>query len=315
MEYNMLYIKKVSKVILFCLPVLTGLNLHAQGPSESSAVVIGLHDYVLEKHTSLNGRLARVKSGLLGVLKGHARDLWWLYNRYDRKGDGKMFLDKDKKDIPIKPATYQLLLAGLERPSIASLIPDLIRIANSYRNINSDEKAIIEYLKEKGHTVYLTTPRGPFAYEQLLDRHGENLTSLSEKVFVSEQEGNDPRVVERLRQALESPGSRDLPSAEFLSVLRAVLTIEPTQNIIHVPNGDIDSNRKFIQESIGTENEIVFIDPSRGKKLAHSLVDMGLLNINEDRSLLDSVGYFGWPGGRIKALVPDRNFKQLFFEI
>ena len=228
--------------------------------------------------------------------------------------------NKEGKVVVNGGVALHMLYHSMRRPYLApyaALLADYLE--ESQHTIDGTQK-IYRYLKDvKGYSIVFATNQDHIAYDIAARTLGNQFASIADKVFIAHP-SNSPELLAQLQLFADQPTTAD----SYKKLLHKVLTIQPTEKILHVPSKKPNLEYyQYVEQHLDATKNMIFIDDkkinvdgfeelqktSSAKRigipfkdpgqLAQEFVNLGILSEQDDKQLLQDIRYPGiW--GKIK---------------
>jgi FMN phosphatase YigB (HAD superfamily) len=234
----------------------------------------------------------------------------------------------EKKQSSLDNLTLKILDYGRRYPIFAGYTPWFIEYIGKARYVNQPIHDLYKQLQEEGYHIMIATNKDHLLYDLSLEALGNEISNIVDKVFVSEPASDEDAIAQ-----LQAFADKPTTPANFRNMFNKVLTIQETENIIHIPSRKPNLEYfKYMIDQIGPDNDMIFIDDlkenvdafnalqkdssylrrgivydqSNLQQFTQELTQLGLVSEMRDKKLLDDIAYPGmW--GKIKL-----GFKSLF---
>lgn len=232
--------------------------------------------------------------------------------RYTKNADGKRGPLYDQYGNIVSGFTFHLLFHGMGDRNLTSYVQIVLESIENSRCFIMGTKKIYDYLKnKKGYHVVFATNNDHLAYEISAKALGKEFTELADYVFVA-QPGNNDVFLAQLQDFANQPTTPE----NYRKLLHKALTIQPIQNIIHVPGKKPEYEYyHFIEQQLDSRKNIIFIDDQlenvdgfnmlqknntalrcgiqfkSPQQLLDDFIKLGILSEAQDQELMEEIRY------------------------
>lgn len=207
-----------------------------------------------------------------------------------------------------------MLYHSMRKPYLAPYTAWFTDYLEESQHMIDGTQKIYHYLKDaKGYSIIFATNQDHIAYDIAAHALGNTFTSIPDKVFIAHP-SNSPELLAQLQAFADQPTTPD----SYKELLHKVLTIQPTETILHVPDKKPNLGYyQYVEQHLDATKNMIFIDDKlenvRGfeelqktslaervgiqfkdpKQLAQAFVNLGILSEQDDKQLLQDIRYPG----------------------